>query len=300
MFLHRASRRPHCAFTLVELLVVIGIVGLLLSLLIPAVQLAREGAARQRCLNNLRQIGTALQNHHNTHGRLPPNATTDPRDPNFSLSWMALILPEMGEEPLWAKTIEACAAEKRPFVNPPHIGLATVIKTYVCPDDRRLLTALQDPDGRIAAFGSYLGVAGSIRMGDGVLGNPLGIRLSDILDGTSNTLMVGERPPPDTLQAGWWYTGIRPSGGAYQGLYGWDTLMPVESLPFPNDPCEGPFQFGPGRTDNPCDRYHYWSFHPGGANFLFADASARLLTYSMQPLMVALATRSGGEIVELP
>lgn len=63
--------------------------------------------------------------------------------------------------------------------------------------------------------------------------------------------------------------------------------------------CDGPFVFGPGRVDNPCDRYHFWSLHPGGANFLFADGSARWLSYSAQPLIVPLATRNGGETVSV-
>jgi prepilin-type processing-associated H-X9-DG protein len=113
--------------------------------------------------------------------------------------------------------------------------------------------------------------------------------------------MVGERPPPDSLQAGWWY----PEYWRYpEGLRGPNNTLIFGTVHlYPDDPTEcvaGKRTFGPGRSDNPCDRYHLWSFHPGGANFLFADASARFLPYAAEPLMMALGSRNGGEVVELP
>ncbi len=287
-------------FNLVELLVVVGLVGLLLGLLLPAVQQVREAAARVHCHNNLKQIGLALHHSHDTHGRLPPLPSRGQADPQFLLSWMALILPQMGEGPLWAATEQAVRARPRwPFDNPPHVGLATVVKPYACPNDGRLLAPLRDQDGLTAAFTSYLGVNGAAGKG-GVIGALPGIRLGEITDGTSLTLMVGERPPPDTLQAGWWYSRIRLPGAVWGLLYGPEGSMPVETAGLPDDPCSGPFVFGPGRLDNPCDRYHFWGLHPGGANFLFADGGVRYLPYSARPLMASLATRSGGEVVSLP
>jgi prepilin-type processing-associated H-X9-DG protein len=77
-------------------------------------------------------------------------------------------------------------------------------------------------------------------------------------------------------------------------------MRAVEPVGATGSGCIGPFRFGPGRLENPCDRFHFWSLHPGGAHFLFADGSVRLLPYSAQPIMVSLATRSGGEVVTLP
>jgi prepilin-type processing-associated H-X9-DG protein len=82
-------------------------------------------------------------------------------------------------------------------------------------------------------------------------------------------------------------------------LRGPDGAMMEEEGLRADETCSGPFRYGPGSVDNPCDRYHFWSLHPGGANFLFADGSARFLPYSAAPIMVALATRSGQETIDL-
>jgi prepilin-type N-terminal cleavage/methylation domain-containing protein/prepilin-type processing-associated H-X9-DG protein len=284
-------------FTLVEFLVVIGILGLLLGLILPAVQQARASADRLRCLSNLRQIGLALHGYHDAQGRMPsPNGRRG--DPSEMLNWMALILPHVEQGPLWQMSVGACRTTPRPWENPPHVGFATVIPTYVCPLDARLLAPLTDRDGITAAYTSYLGVAGG-RGQPGVFSEP-GIRLSDIRDGMSQTIMVGERPPPDTLQAGQWYLILYFGTGAFGVLRGpdWAILEDTNGTPW-GDYCVGPFRFGPGRVDNPCDRYHFWSLHPSGGNFLFADGSASFFSYSQQPLIAALATRSGGEVVSL-
>lgn len=301
-------------FSLIEILVVIGLIGLLIGLLLPAVQQVRGSAARMQCLNNLKQIGIALHHHHDLHGRIPPQPTSgNPHDPNEILSWMALILPQMDQAPLWAVSVQACRADRLSYHNPPHVGHATVVRDYVCPSDGRLLAPLTTPRGDHAAFTSYIGISGSpkggtkfvlngmnlLRPAPGVLGQRGGTRLADITDGTSLTIMVGERPPPASLQAGRWYTGY--SLAALGDFPGPDGAMLIPASPFLGDRCAvSGTGFGPGRIDNPCDRYHLWSLHPGGANFLFADASARFLSYTAAPILPALATRSRGEQVQLP
>jgi prepilin-type processing-associated H-X9-DG protein len=300
--------RTRSAFGLIELMVVVGVIGVLVGLILPAVQQARESSARARCLNNLKQIGTALHNFHTTHGRLPPlpaNPRTDSGNPNVVLGWMALILPEMEEEGLYRASVEACRLDPNPLHNPPHTGMANVVRCYVCPDDGRLLSPLTDSLGVEASYTSYIGIGVTFAPGEnrgklGVFGSSPGIRLTEITDGTSQTIMVGERPPPESLQAGWWYPGFAAISTGTRGPNNWMALGgPV--VIGPDETCNlTGVAFGPGRTANPCDRHHLWSLHPGGANFLFADGSVRYLPYSAEPLIIALGSRSGGEVVELP
>lgn len=293
------SRRA--GVSLIEILVVLGILGLLVGLLLPAVQSVRGAAARASCQNNMKQIALALQNYHGTHGHFPPGHPGGGIDPakHSIVSWMGLILAEMDRRDLSDRTQSAVKlAYANPFLNPPHVGLATPVKPYTCPSDGRLLTPLTDQDGIVAAYTSYIGVRGGAR-NDGVMGMYPATRIGDITDGTSGTVMIAERPPPATLQAGKWYTWVTPHG-VWGNLYGPDENLVALSSMAPGDRCIGEFRFGPGRLDNPCDRYHYWSLHSGGANFAFADGSVRFLSYAAEAVMPALSTRAAGESVAIP
>ena len=291
--------------SLIELLVALGILGVLVGLLLPAVQNVRAAASRTSCQNNLKQIALALHHYHDTHGQFPsgrPVGTTD--FVKYPLvTWMALILPEMDQKALWIQTEFALKTSPPPFfdpyLNPPHVGLSTIVKPYVCPADGRLFAPLTDRDGIVAAYTSYIGVRGGF-YNDGVMVLFPAVRMVDISDGASGTIMVTERPPPNTLQAGKWYPGLIPPGAFFGGLNGPDEAMNTNGGTVIGDPCAGTYRFGPGRVDNPCDRYHFWSLHPGGANFAFADGSVRFLRYSANSIMPALATRAGGEAVSIP
>lgn len=296
------AKRP--ALTLIELVVVVGLIGLLVGLLLPGVQAARNSSQRVSCLNNLRQIGVALQNYHARQQSLPPRRKLpdgvlqrfDDATPDHWLSWMALILPDIEQGPLWQQTLNAFRAINNPYFDPPHVGNTTPVRLYVCPaDGREMNVAVAEVGVPQIAVTSFLGVAGGYTW-DGVLGIPgrSGIRLTDISDGTSNTVMLGERPPPDSGQAGNWY---RNQVNAVDGP---DCGWLVVGLQFPTDPCLGPYEYGPGHTYNPCDRFHYWSLHQGGSNWLYADGSVRFLAYSAKPILPALATRAGGEVVTIP
>lgn len=302
-------RRRRSGFSLIELLVVIGLIGVLLGLLLPAVQRVRGAADRISCLNNMKQIGLALHNYHATHRRFPPmpvDSATD-SDPNARLSWMALILPQMDQDPLYQVSAKACVLDPDPRHNPPHVGFSTVIPSYVCPSDGRLTTPLTDELGVTASYTSYIAISGTVPPGAkvgliGALGDSPGCRMAEITDGTSNTIMVGERPPPDSLQAGWWYPIYVWYDEGYRGPNN-STALGNTAKPSAdwNDGCViTKATFSPGRTDNSCDRYHLWSLHPTGANFLFADGSVRFFTYDAEPLMMALGSRSGGEPVSVP
>ena len=287
------------AVTLVEVLVVLGIIGVLLGLTIPAVQKVRAAAARVSCQNNMKQVGLALHNYHDQRGHFPawiPGSTWDATK-YYAVTWLARILPQMGEEALWAATEQANkSAPYRLFDNPPHVGLGTVVKPYLCPADGRFLAPVIDRDRLTVATTGYIGAYGPR---GGVLGRYPGTRVADIRDGTSSTIAAGERPPPDTLQAGKWYTFVSPLG-VWGDLYGPDALLWVtgEVLAL-GDPCRQPLRFGPGRPETPCDRHHFWSLHPGGANFLFADGGVRFIRYGAHDAVVAMTSPDGGEVIVL-
>jgi prepilin-type processing-associated H-X9-DG protein len=270
--------------------------------------MARSASDRLLCQNRLRQIGIALHAYHDTHNAFPEGKDYSDRVTYINslqgVSWLAKILPFVEQEALWEQTEQAAKQDRVPWHNPPHVGLSTVIPLYTCPSDPRVVTPLAGnyPDDPrivprtdvIAAFTSFKGVQGSGPVGpdNGVLPYAYSVRIGDILDGTSQTLMVGERPPSARLDSGWWYT-------SHWSVYTHDFILRAEMYTestecVPPQPA-GRFMFGPGRFDNQCDMYHYWSPHQGGANFTFADGSVRFLPYSLSPKLAALATRNGGE-----
>src|SRR5262245_29379358 len=130
-----ASKNP--GFTLVELPVVIAIIGVVIALLLPAVQQVRAAAMRTECLNNLKQIGLAAHQYHNIRGSFPAGMQFQNNKALFS-SWLTQLLPYIEQDNLWAITQSAYKQSPSPFKNPPHVGLATVIPIFVCPMDGRV------------------------------------------------------------------------------------------------------------------------------------------------------------------
>ncbi|MBC7854108.1 MAG: DUF1559 domain-containing protein, partial [Pirellulaceae bacterium] len=116
---------------------------------------------------------------------------------------------------------------------------------------------------------------------------------------TSQTLLLGERPPSPDFFYGWWYAGV---GQAQTGSL--NSVLGVRERNIFTDPygsCfDGPYQYGPGNIDEPCDRFHFWSLHDGGGHFAFCDGSVRFLGYSSERVMPALATRASHDVAELP
>jgi prepilin-type N-terminal cleavage/methylation domain-containing protein/prepilin-type processing-associated H-X9-DG protein len=295
------SRRDR-AFTLVELLIVLAIIGTLIGLLLPAVQRIRDAAARTQCANNLRQIALAVHNHNDTVGSLPAGMRyRNGRDPYFLMSWLTQLLPFVEQDNLWRGTQAAYSQSTWPLNNPPHVGLATVLPLFVCPSDSLARDVAEAQREHISvAFTSYLGVEGrDLTTLDGVLFRDSRVRFTDITDGTSQTLLAGERPPSPDFQFGWWYAG---AGQRFTGSA--DMILGVQErnvLPYAMVPCpQGVYTYGPGSIRNQCDMFHFWSFHVGGANFAFADGSVHFLPYSAVSVLPALASRSGGEVVTLP
>jgi prepilin-type N-terminal cleavage/methylation domain-containing protein/prepilin-type processing-associated H-X9-DG protein len=288
-------------FTLIELLVVMAIVAILIGLLVPAVQQVRDSASRLQCENNLHQIGVALHSYHNSQNRFPAGATPDlPSEQYPRLAWLARLLPYLEAAPLWKLTEQAYRVDRNPFDNPPHVGLSTPVVVFGCPSDVRVSDAQFARNTRMVALTSYVGVLGTdLLHSDGVLFLGSRVRLTEITDGSANTVVVGERPPSADLWYGWWYAGVGQAGtGSGDMLLGAREMNAGGlSLWF----CDaGPYSFGPGRFDDQCAMFHYWSPHQGGANFLFADGSVRFLSYAAANVLPALATRAGGEAVTVP
>jgi prepilin-type N-terminal cleavage/methylation domain-containing protein/prepilin-type processing-associated H-X9-DG protein len=277
------------AFTLIELLVVIAIIAILIGLLLPAVQKVREAAARSQCSNNLKQLGLALQNYHDTEGRFPGYGW----DWN---SWPYLILPY----------IEQDAIRRQPHNNNYtlywNLVCDKVVKTYLCPSSPTPPSIVYG--GSRYALTCYLGNAGRLysdfitQGGDtGVVGTwptSMVVRIDGISDGTSNTIAFGERPP--MYGASPWY------GWAFYNLPDWDVQMwgigEAAWVYEGGAPCIFPAYFSPGKQTNRCNTNHYWSQHTGGANFAMCDGSVRFMAYSAGTVIVpAMSSRNGGEVI---
>jgi prepilin-type N-terminal cleavage/methylation domain-containing protein/prepilin-type processing-associated H-X9-DG protein len=303
----RPSRRG--AYTLVELLVSIAIIGVLIALLLPAVQMARESARRMACTNKLKQIALALHQHHDTYGAFPPGYAQSP----FTVPQGQIVQGGHGTFPFLLPFLEQQALasiyrwEKR-AQGPENQPVATrQLKVLQCPSAQpdRWTTAVEDERnysyGGRGACGDYASIrdidAGLVELGlvdrtadrDGVLTENYLTRIAEITDGTSQTILMTEcagrptlwragRPVPETYITG----GVWVSGTA---------LFGQGSTP------DGATQ--PGRCAINCmnDREVY-SFHPGGANAAFADGSLHFLKSSIDIRQFArLVTRAGGEAI---
>jgi len=302
----RATRpQPPCpsGFTLIELLVVIAIIGILMALLLPAVQKIREAAARMQCSNNLHQIGLALHNYHDAARSFPPGYvsgfTSAGDDTGPGWGWAALILPQMEQQPLYNSLQLAL-----PIEAPANAGRVAVIKPYVCPSDTAPPTwtvtkydVAGNPVGAICdvASANYVGVFGITEPGvdgEGVFSRNSAIRIADITDGTSQTLTVGERS-------------FRWATATWVGAVTGASMVPAPGSPAPpgfwnsSGTVLGHTFEGTGGPGSPGTEVNgFTSRHPQGANFVFADGHVQFLPASMNhQVYEALSTRAGGETV---
>ncbi|MCA9190319.1 MAG: DUF1559 domain-containing protein [Planctomycetales bacterium] len=284
------SRFRHHAFTLVELLVVIALIGILVALLLPAVNAAREASRRIQCFNNLKQIALALHNYEANHRVFPtgcigcrPASFPAPNFQYFRHSWNSLILPQLEQGNVHAaidfgaafRDIENLTAGK------------TVLSVFLCPSTATTQRAGPTSGdinkngrwdkGEGLAWTDYGGLYGvsyngaSLPQHEGIMLYDRPVRFADISDGTSNTAVIGECTGRDHLAQSEWMDG---------------------------------FNLFDQRFNNPINRSQdneLFSDHPYGVNVAFADGHAQSLNSSMDQITLnALLTKAGHEVVQIP
>jgi prepilin-type N-terminal cleavage/methylation domain-containing protein len=294
----RKSRR--LGFTLVELLVVIAIIGVLIALLLPAVQAARETARRAQCKNNLKQIGLALLNYESAHRTFPAGFISQAAQLNGigtgpGWSWGAQIFPYLEESTMQVDL-------KRAITDPFHDAVRIMtLPVFRCPSDAAEdSTFVVRDDGGVeltrVAFANYVGVAGTFEVseapdtGTGVLFRNHGVRMKDVTDGMSHTIMVAERASRQSPQTTW--------VGAVTAA-----IIPPVNPDFDNEEAPVLVLTNTGTAaearvpNNHLDHVEDAnSEHPQGVHLMFCDGSVQTINNDIDPsVWEALGTRAGGE-----
>ncbi len=328
----RTRKRP--GFTLIELLVVIAIIAVLIGLLLPAVQKVREAASRMKCENNLKQMGLALHMYHDSYQAFPAGyyawpSTNVPTSTTYT-GWQLRLLPFLEQSSLWNQSVAFLTA------NPAGIDSASFPASnfqspiFICPSNTRPTTVYYTAGGFDVSFEltSYMGVTGNNGSNAGAPANALGgpsilpgpngilyygsaVKMVQVTDGTSNTIAVGERPCSSDLSFGW---GFSPYGlgygdgdtllGANDGYMATAQGDVATNVGFhaPLYPASYGLSSNPGGGEAyDKDSAHFWSFHLGGANFLFTDGSVHFLAYgTTAATFSAMCSSNGGEVFTMP
>lgn len=312
-------KRRH-GFSLIELLVVIAIIGVLVALLLPAVQQAREAARRVQCANNLKQIGLALHNYEGTFGVFPPGRINFP----MVFSAQAQLLPFLDGESAGAQLNYDVVPNFDPTAAPAanHTISRAVIGGFLCPSDfGQVANSPYGPTNYVASTGSGVGAASSIKTGDGVMYNASKIRVRDILDGLSKTAAFSEQtlgrggspsapaggPPADSerdvleLAGGTMTTDdacvVGASGSNWSGLRGakWLNGHYGDSM-YNHYYTPNNSQFDCGNASRNFGLTAARSRHRGGVNVLFCDGNVGFVGNHVDlALWRGIGTRAGGE-----
>lgn len=275
---------------MIELLVVISIIGVLIALLLPAVQAAREAARKTGCANNLRQMGIALHNYVETRNVLPPGYTYRLGYGTGGFGWAAAILPQMEQKPLF----DAINYDWPAWSSPNVTACTQAIGVYLCPSDYTSVGFLER-EGFSYARASYVASFGPMDLDlapedrRGLFSRNSRTRLSAVTDGLSQTLAGGERSN---------LVEVRVIGSA--GHFDLETVWPgaIKEDPADDHGHTTLFQTAFTFTSPGYDDRNAMSFHPGGMHCLFGDGSVRFLKNAIDlGVYRALGTRAGGEVV---
>lgn len=286
-------------FTLIELLVVIAIIAVLIGLLLPAVQQARDAARRTQCRDHLKQMGLALHNYHDAHGTLPPGYVYRP-DNSYSpaangsgFSWGAMVLPFLEQAPLYGQFNFSVAVFAAVNETPREVRLPV----FLCPNDsvshERMIEMGPTPERY--AMGSFVANFGPPDLDDdqeqrlGMFSRNSRTRFADVTDGLSNTLMCGERENGPFRRAG-------SHGVHFEYETTWCCAVRQWDEPEDDHGHMVLFQTGNVPNDPRSDDRDVSAPHVGYANFLMGDGSVRGLSENMDfRLYQSLSTRAGGE-----
>ena len=301
---------PRRGFTLIELLVVIAIIAVLIALLLPAVQAAREAARRMSCSNNLKQIGLAIHNYQTRLEVFPPGYITltqtnqlNSPETGPGWGWATMILNDLEQSALYN------AVNFSLQITDPASGTVRVnrINAHLCPSSYGVgPVTLSNAGGAVLVTdlspGNYVGSAGQLEVAEfpasnnGVFYRNSRIGLRDITDGTSQTLLAGERSR-NTADATW--VGVIPTAQVctkpdwrVRSCETANVMILGHTGPSPDQRwVDVPNYKGAGADD-------FWSLHPGGCNFVFCDGSVRFVKETINPKVFSfLSTRAGGEVV---
>ncbi len=310
----RRACKPRRAFTLIELLVVIAIIAILIALLLPAVQQAREAARRTQCKNNLKQLGLALHNYHDTYNVFPMGNVVrrDSAGALFGDGWTyhSRILPYIEQSNLYNQVSDVIGTDAGTQTSAKQIlaGRTTAISTFQCPSH-------PSGSGNTSKNGyqlsTYNAVCGTTSFNDdqmdqltdigyranGIFFLNSRVRIGDVTDGTSNTFMVAE--VPDELRGA--PNRMTGSDRRYNFSAGGDGNPPTDSTESligmeTDDPINANTRDANGLFNN--DGEYAGSYHTGGAQFCLADGSVRFISENISMTTYRrLATRDGGEVV---
>lgn len=326
LFSCRRFRRRAFGFTLVELLVVIAIIGILVALLLPAIQAAREAARRSQCSNNLKQLGLGLHNYHDTHGWFPPgviaNTLNAGTTPPANMSWMPMLLPFIEQSALHDQLLPYMVT--RASSNFPSALMNSVIPPLMCPSDPAAPKTGEvhgegtPPDGAPPDYndgfhGNYLLCNGSKKVTqtsppavpaeeevatamNGMFFYRSRIRMASVTDGTANTVMGAEiiTLPEVAGQRDW--RGRYYRADHLSSLF--TTFLPpnTTAADFTRVCQAGSPAFAPCISNTPTQYLFARSFHPGGVQVVLADASVRFVPNTIDTFVwQALGTREGQE-----